>query len=157
MSKRIYNFQDILYVKYDDTDDTLSIDMTEEYKKENAPYDLLNAVAVYNEIGGVVQKGYVYNKENLITYTTGFIFRNFKQTVEDAIDNESGWSMALLGKKFETLPLSKFTSLIQISSEGFFLDSTYKVIQCLYVLCDGLKVPLVTESGFELLMYAKNS
>ena len=51
---------------------------------------------------------------------------------------------------FESLPLSKFTSLIQVCSDGFFLDSTYAVISCLYTLCNGLTVPLVTESGFKL-------
>lgn len=51
---------------------------------------------------------------------------------------------------FDYLSLSKFTSLIQVCSEGFFLDSTYAVISCLYTLCNGLSVPLVTESGFKL-------
>ena len=55
----------------------------------------------------------------------------------------------------DSLPLSKFTSLIQVCSDGFFLDSTYAVISCLYTLCNGLSVPLVTESGFKLEMFIK--
>ena len=77
-------------------------------------------------------------------------FLNFTQTVQDAIDNKNGWTMKGLAELFESLPLSKFTSLIQVCSDGFFLDSTYAVISCLYTLCNGLTVPLVTESGFKL-------
>lgn len=65
-------------------------------------------------------------------------------------DNKNGWTMKALAELFESLPLSKFTSLIQVCSDGFFLDSTYAVISCLYTLCNGLSVPLVTESGFKL-------
>lgn len=81
---------------------------------------------------------------------TGVTFLNFTQTVQDAVDNKNGWTMKALAELFESLPLSKFTSLIQVCSEGFFLDSTYAVISCLYTLCNGLSVPLVIESGFKL-------
>ena len=48
------------------------------------------------------------------------------------------------------LKANKFTSLIQVCSDGFFLDSTYAIISCLYTLCNGLSISLVTESGFKL-------
>lgn len=166
MSERIYNFQDILYLNYyteedyehrsrDDSEhhlivDNLAIDMTWEYSRENAPYDLSEAVEFCNRVDNVVYRGYKYNQDSYITFTTGVTFLNFTQTVQDAIDNKNGWTMKALAELFESLPLSKFTSLIQVCSDGFFLDSTYAVISCLYTLCNGLSVPLVTESGFKL-------
>lgn len=166
MSERVYNFQDILYVTYDSEEDyeqrsrvdsehrlivdTLGIFMTLEYSCENAPFDLNNAVEFCNRVDNVVYRGYKYSKDNNVTFTTGVTFLNFTQTVQDAIDNKNGWTMKALAELFESLPLSKFTSLIQVCSDGFFLDSTYAVISCLYTLCNGLSVPLVTESGFKL-------
>lgn len=52
MSERVYNFQDILYVTYDNEEnsehhlivDSLGIFMTLEYSRENAPFDLNKAV-----------------------------------------------------------------------------------------------------------------
>ena len=161
MSERVYNFQDILYVTYDSEEDcehhlivdSLGIFMTLKYSRENAPFDfsdLSKAVEFCNRVDNVVYRGYKYSQDSSVTFTTGIIFLNFTQTVQDAVDNKNGWTMKALAELFETLPLSKFTSLIQISSDGFFLDSTYAVISCLYVLCNGLSVPLVTESGFKL-------
>ena len=158
MSERVYNFQDILYVTYDSEEnsehhliiDSLGIFMTLEYSRENAPFDLSEAVEFCNRVDNVVYRGYKYSQDSSVTFTTGVTFLNFIQTVQDAIDNKNGWTMKALAELFETLPLSKFTSLIQISSDGFFLDSTYAVISCLYTLCNGLSVPLVTESGFKL-------
>lgn len=167
MSERIYNFQDILYLNYYTEEnsehhlivDNLAIDMTWEYSRENAPYDLLaprkrgdlsEAVEFCNRVDNVVYRGYKYSKDNNVTFTTGVTFLNFTQTVQDAVDNKNGWTMKNLAELFESLPLSKFTSLIQVYSDGFFLDSTYAVISCLYTLCNGLSVPLVTESGFKL-------
>lgn len=166
MSERIYNFQDILYLNYyteEDSEhhlivDNLAIDMTWEYSRENAPYDLSEAVEFCDRVDNVVYRGYKYNQDSYITFTTGVTFLNFTQTVQDAIDNKNGWTMKALAELFEcehrsrdeSLPLSKFTSLIQVYSDGFFLDSTYAVISCLYTLCNGLSVPLVTESGFKL-------
>lgn len=167
MSERVYNFQDILYLNYyteEDSEhhlivDNLAIDMTWEYSRENAPFDLLapckrgdlsEPVEFCNRVDNVVYRGYKYNQDSSVTFTTGVTFLNFKQTVEDAVDNKNGWTMKVLAELFESLPLSKFTSLIQVYSDGFFLDSTYAVISCLYTLCNGLSVPLVTESGFKL-------
>lgn len=166
MSERIYNFQDILYLNYyteEDSEhhlivDNLAIDMTWEYSRENAPYDLSEAVEFCDRVDNVVYRGYKYNQDSYITFTTGVTFLNFTQTVQDAIDNKNGWTMKALAELFEcehrsrdeSLPLSKFTSLIQVYSDGFFLDSTYAIISCLYTLCNGLSVPLVTESGFKL-------
>ena len=167
MSERVYNFQDILYVNYyteEDSEhhlivDNLAIDMTWEYSRENAPYDLLaprkrgdllKAVEFCNRVDNVVYRGYKYNQDSSVTFTTGVTFLNFTQTVQDAIDNKNGWTMKTLANLFESLPLSKFTSRMQVCSDGFFLDSTYAVISCLYTLCNGLSVPLVTESGFKL-------
>lgn len=158
MSERVYNFQDILYLNYyteEDNEhhlivDNLAIDMTWEYCCENAPYDLNEAVEFCNRVDNVVYRGYKYSKDNNVTFTTGVTFLNFTQTVQDAVDNKNGWTMKALAELFESLPLSKFTSLIQVCSDGFFLDSTYAVISCLYTLCNGLSVPLVTESGFKL-------
>ena len=158
MSERVYNFQDILYLNYyteEDCEhhlivDNLAIDMTWEYSCENAPYDLNEAVEFCNRVDNIVYRGYKYNQDSSITFTTGVTFLNFIQTVQDAIDNKNGWTMKTLANLFESLPLSKFTSLIQVCSDGFFLDSTYAVISCLYTLCNGLSVPLVTESGFKL-------
>lgn len=158
MSERVYNFQDILYVTYDSEEDcehhlivdSLGIFMTLEYSRENAPYDLSEAVEFCNRVDNVVYRGYKYNQDSYVTFTTGVTFLNFTQTVNDAIDNKNGWTMKTLAELFESLPLSKFTSLIQVCSDRFFLDSTYAVISCLYTLCNGLSVPLVTESGFKL-------
>lgn len=161
MSERVYNFQDILYLNYyteEDSEhhlivDNLAIDMTWEYSRENAPYDLSDlskAVEFCNRVDNVVYRGYKYNQDSYVTFTTGVTFLNFMQTVQDAVDNKNGWTMKALAELFESLPLSKFTSLIQVYSDGFFLDSTYAVISCLYTLCNGLSVPLVTESGFKL-------
>lgn len=167
MSERVYNFQDILYLNYyteEDNNhhlivDNLAIDMTWEYSCENAPFDLLaprkrgdlsEPVEFCNRVDNVVYRGYKYNQDSYVTFTTGVTFLNFTQTVQDAIDNKNGWTMKALANLFESLPLSKFTSLIQVYSDGFFLDSTYAVISCLYTLCNGLSVPLVTESGFKL-------
>lgn len=161
MSERVYNFQDILYVTYDSEEnsehhlivDSLGIFMTLEYSRENAPYDfsdLSKAVEFCNRVDNVVYRGYKYSQDSSVTFTTGVTFLNFMQTVQDAVDNKNGWTMKALAELFESLPLSKFTSLIQICSDGFFLDSTYAVISCLYTLCNGLSVPLVTESGFKL-------
>ena len=166
MSERVYNFQDILYVTYDSEEeyeqrsrvdnkhhlivDSLAIDMTWEYSRENAPYDLNEAVEFCNRVDNIVYRGYKYSQDSSVTFTTGVTFLNFTQTVQDAIDNKNGWTMKALAELFESLPLSKFTSLIQVCSDGFFLDSTYAVISCLYTLCNGLSVPLVTESGFKL-------
>ena len=158
MSERVYNFQDILYLNYYTEEDNkhhlivdnLAIDMTWEYLRENAPYDLNEAVEFCNRVDNVVYRGYKYSKDNNVTFTTGVTFLNFTQTVQDAVDNKNGWTMKTLAELFESLPLSKFTSLIQVCSDGFFLDSTYAVISCLYTLCNGLSVPLVTESGFKL-------
>lgn len=158
MSERVYNFQDILYLNYyteEDSEhhlivDNLAIDMTWEYSRENAPYDLSEAVEFCNRVDNVVYRGYKYNQDSSVTFTTGVTFLNFMQTVQDAVDNKNGWTMKALAELFESLPLSKFTSLIQVCSDGFFLDSTYAVISCLYTLCNGLSVPLVTESGFKL-------
>lgn len=158
MSERVYNFQDILYLNYyteEDSEhhlivDNLAIDMTWEYSRENAPYNLNEAVEFCNRVDNVVYRGYKYNQDSSVTFTTGVTFLNFKQTVEDAVDNKNGWTIKALAELFESLPLSKFTSLIQVYSDGFFLDSTYAVISCLYTLCNDLSVPLVTESGFKL-------
>ena len=166
MSERVYNFQDILYVTYDSEEDyeprsrvdsehhlivdSLGIFMTLEYSCENSPFDLSEAVEFCNRVDNVVYRGYKYNQDSSVIFTTGVTFLNFTQTVQDAIDNKNGWTMKALAELFESLPLSKFTSLIQVCSEGFFLDSTYAVISCLYTLCNGLSVPLVTESGFKL-------
>lgn len=175
MSERVYNFQDILYLNYYTEEDyeqrsrvdseyhlivdNLAIDMTWEYLHENAPFDLLapckrgdlsKVVEFSNRVDNVVYRGYKYNQDSSVTFTTGVTFLNFTQTVQDAIDNKNGWTMKTLAELFESLPLSKFTSLIQVCSDGFFLDSTYAVISCLYTLCNGLSVPLVTESGFKL-------
>lgn len=177
MSERVYNFQDILYVTYDSEEnyehrsrddsehhlivDSLGIFMTLEYSRENAPYDfsdLSKAVEFCNRVDNVVYRGYKYSQDSSVTFTTGVTFLNFMQTVQDAVDNKNGWTMKALAELFEcehrsrdeSLPLSKFTSLIQVCSDGFFLDSTYAVISCLYTLCNGLSVPLVTESGFKL-------
>ena len=188
MSERVYNFQDILYLNYyteEDSEhhlivDNLAIDMTWEYSRENAPFDLLaprkrvdllaprkrgdfsdlsEAVEFCNRVDNVVYRGYKYSQDSSATFTTGVTFLNFMQTVQDAVDNKNGWTMKALAESsrerslpqlFESLPLSKFTSLIQVCSDGFFLDSTYAVISCLYTLCNGLSVPLVTESGFKL-------
>ena len=163
MSERVYNFQNILYVTYDSEEDcehrsrdncehhlivdSLGIFMTLEYSRENAPFDfsdLSKAVEFCNRVDNVVYRGYKYNQDSSVT------FLNFMQTVQDAVDNKNGWTMKALAELFESLPLSKFTSLIQTCSDGFFLDSTYAVISCLYTLCNGLSVPLVTESGFKL-------
>lgn len=166
MSERVYNFQDILYLNYyteEDSEhhliiDNLAIDMTWEYSRENAPFDLLalergnlsKVVEFCNRVDNVVYRGYKYSQDSSVTFTTGVTFLNFMQTVQDAVDNKNGWTMKALAELFESLPLSKFTSLIQVCSDGFFLDSTYAVISCLYTLCNGLSVPLVTESGFKL-------
>ena len=170
MSERVYNFQDILYVTYDSEEnsehhlivDSLGIFMTLEYSRENAPFDfsdLSKAVEFCNRVDNVVYRGYKYNQDSSVIFTTGVTFLNFMQTVQDAVDNKNGWTMKALAESsrerslpqlFESLPLSKFTSLIQVCSDGFFLDSTYAVISCLYTLCNGLSVPLVTESGFKL-------
>lgn len=150
MSERVYNFQDILYLTYYDEDDCLAIDMTWSYLQDNAPFDISKAVEVSNRVDNVTCRGYKYSQDSLTSFTTGVTFHNFKQTVEDATDNKNGWTMKTLAELFESLPLSKFTSLIQVCSDGFFLDSTYAVISCLYTLCNGLSVPLVTESGFKL-------
>lgn len=158
MSQRVYNFQDILYLTYYDEDDCLTIDMTWSYLQDNAPFDISKAVEVSNRVDNVTCRGYSYNEDSLTSFTTGVTFHNFKKTVEDAIDNKNGRTMKALAELFEcehrsrddSLPLSKFTSLIQVCSDGFFLDSTYAVISCLYTLCNGLSVPLVTESGFKL-------
>lgn len=150
MSERVYNFQDILYVTYYDEDDCLAIDMTWSYLQDNAPFDISKAVEVSNRVDNVTCRGYKYSQDSLTSFTTGVTFHNFKQTVEDATDNKNGWTLKTLAELFESLPLSKFTSLIQVCSDGFFLDSTYAVISCLYTLCNGLSVPLVTESGFKL-------
>lgn len=174
MSERIYNFQDILYVTYDSEEDyeprsrvdsehhlivdSLGIFMTLEYSCENSPFDLSEAVEFCNRVDNVVYRGYKYNQDSSVIFTTGVTFLNFTQTVQDAIDNKNGWTMKALAELFEcehrsrdeSLPLSKFTSLIQVCSDGFFLDSTYAIISCLYTLCNGLSVPLVTESGFKL-------
>lgn len=161
MSERVYNFQDILYLNYyteEDSEhhlivDNLAIDMTWEYSRENAPFDfsdLSKAVEFCNRVDNVVYRGYKYSQDSSVTFTTGVTFLNFMQTVQDAVDNKNGWTMKTLAELFESLPLSKFTSLIQVYSDGFFLDSTYAVISCLYTLCNGLSVPLVTESGFKL-------
>ena len=155
MSERVYNFQDILYLTYYDDDDCLTIDMTWNYLNDNAPFDISKAVEVSNRVDNVTCRGYRYNEDSLTSFTTGVTFHNFKETVKNAINKKNGWTMGTLAKLFESLPLSKFTSLIQISSDGFFLDSTYKVFTCLYVLCSGLSVPLVTESGFKLEMFIK--
>lgn len=161
MSERVYNFQDILYLNYyteEDSEhhlivDNLAIDMTLEYSRENAPFDfsdLSKAVEFCNRVDNVVYRGYKYSQDSSVIFTTGVTFLNFTQTVQDAVDNKNGWTMKALAELFESLPLSKFTSLIQVCSDGFFLDSTYAVISCLYTLCNGLSVPLVTESGFKL-------
>lgn len=166
MSERVYNFQDILYLNYyteEDSEhhlivDNLAIDMTWEYSCENAPFDLLalergnlnKVVEFCNRVDNVVYRGYKYSQDSSVIFTTGVTFLNFMQTVQDAVDNKNGWTMKALAELFESLPLSKFTSLIQVCSDGFFLDSTYAVISCLYTLCNGLSVPLVTESGFKL-------
>ena len=170
MSERVYNFQDILYVTYDSEEDcehhlivdSLGIFMTLEYSRENAPFDfsdLSKAVEFCNRVDNVVYRGYKYSQDSSVIFTTGVTFLNFMQTVNDAVDNKNGWTMKALAESsrerslpqlFESLPLSKFTSLIQVCSDGFFLDSTYAVISCLYTLCNGLSVPLVTESGFKL-------
>lgn len=161
MSERVYNFQDILYVTYDSEEDcehhlivdSLGIFMTLEYSRENAPFDfsdLSKAVEFCNRVDNVVYRGYKYSQDSSVIFTTGVTFLNFTQTVQDAVDNKNGWTMKALAELFESLPLSKFTSLIQVCSDGFFLDSTYAVISCLYTLCNGLSVPLVTESGFKL-------
>lgn len=158
MSERVYNFQDILYLNYYTEEnsehhlivDNLAIDMTWEYSCENAPYDLSNADEFCNRVDNVVYRGYKYSQDSSVTFTTGVTFLNFTQTVQDAVDNKNGWTIKALAELFESLPLSKFTSLIQVCSDGFFLDSTYAVISCLYTLCNGLSVPLVTESGFKL-------
>ena len=178
MSERVYNFQDILYLNYYTEEDyeqrsrvdsehhlivdNLAIDMTWEYLRENAPFgkngDLSKAIEFCNRVDNVVYRGYKYSKDSSVIFTTGVTFLNFTQTVQDAIDNKNGWTMKALAELFEcehrsrdeSLPLSKFTSLIQVYSDGFFLDSTYAVISCLYTLCNGLSVPLVTESGFKL-------
>lgn len=164
MSERVYNFQDILYLTYYDEDDCLTIDMTWSYLNDNAPFDINKAVEVSNRVDNVTCRGYKYSQDSLTSFTTGVTFHNFKKTVEDATDEENclrpasvgnGWTLQALAKLFESLPLSKFTSLIQISSDGFFLDSTYAVISCLYTLCNGLSVPLVTESGFKLEKFVK--
>lgn len=155
MSQRVYNFQDILYLTYYDEEDCLAIDMTWSYLNDNAPFDVSKAVEVSNRVDNVTCRGYKYSQDSLTSFTTGVTFHNFKKTVEDATDEENGWTLQALAKLFESLPLSKFTSLIQISSDGFFLDSTYKVFTCLYVLCSDLSVPLVTESGFKLEMFIK--
>lgn len=161
MSERVYNFQDILYLNYyteEDSEhhliiDNLAIDMTWEYSRENAPFDfsdLSKAVEFCNRVDNVVYRGYKYSQDSSVIFTTGVTFLDFMQTVQDAVDNKNGWTMKALAELFESLPLSKFTSLIQVCSDGFFLDSTYAVISCLYTLCNGLSVPLVTESGFKL-------
>ena len=158
MSERVYNFQDILYLNYYTEEDNkhhlivdnLAIDMTWEYSCENAPYDLNEAVEFCNRVDNIVYRGYKYSQDSSVTFTTGVTFLNFTQTVQDAIDNKNGWTMKALAELFESLPLSKFTSLIHVCSDGFFLDSTYAVISCLYTLCNGLSIPLVTESGFKL-------
>ena len=158
MFERVYNFQDILYLNYYTEEnsehhlivDNLAIDMTWEYSRENAPFDLLAAVEFCNRADNVVYRGYKYNQDSSVTFTIGVTFLNFTQTVQDAIDNKNGWTMKALAELFESLPLSKFTSLILVYNDGFFLDSTYAVISCLYTLCNGLSVPLVTESGFKL-------
>lgn len=150
MSERVYNFQDILYLTYYDEDDCLAIDMTWSYLQDNVPFDISKAVEVSNRVDNVTCRGYKYSQDSLTSFTTGVTFHNFKQTVEDATDNKNGWTLKTLSNLFESLPLSKFTSLIQVCSDGFFLDSTYAVISCLYTLCNGLSVPLVTESGFKL-------
>lgn len=166
MSERVYNFQDILYLNYyteEDSEhhlivDNLAIDMTWEYSCENAPFDLLalergnlsKVVEFCNRVDNVVYRGYKYSQDSSVTFTTGVTFLNFMQTVQDAVDNKNGWTMKALAELFESFPLSKFTSLILVYSDGFFLDSTYAVISCLYTLCNGLSVPLVTESGFKL-------
>lgn len=155
MSQRVYNFQDILYLTYYDDDDCLTIDMTWSYLNDNAPFDISKAVEVSNRVDNVTYRGYRYNEDSLTSFTTGVTFHNFKETVEDATDNKNSWTIKTLAKLFESLPLSKFTSLIQISSDGFFLDSTYAVISCLYTLCNGLSVPLIIESGFKLEMFIK--
>lgn len=147
MSERVYNFQDILYLTYYSERDSLAIDTTWKYSHENAPFDLSKASYFTNRIDNIIQQGYKYNNES---YITGIVFNNFKQTVQDATDNKNSWSLKTLIVLFESYPLSKFTSLIQVCSDGFFLDSTYAVISCLYTLCNGLSVPLVTESGFKL-------
>lgn len=155
MSERVYNFQDILYLNYYDDDDCLTIDMTWSYLNDNAPFDINKAVEVSNRVDNVTCRGYKYSQDSLTSFTTGVTFHNFKKTVEDAIDNKNGWTMKTLANLFESLPLSKFTSLIQVCSDGFFLDSTYAVISCLYTLCNGLSVPLVIESGFKLEKFVK--
>lgn len=163
MSQRVYNFQDILYLTYYDEDDCLTIDMTWSYLNDNAPFDINKAVEVSNRVDNVTCRGYKYSQNSLTSFITGVTFHNFKQIVEDATDNKNGWTLKTLVNLFEcehrsrddSFPLSKFTSLIQVCSDGFFLDSTYAIISCLYTLCNGLSVPLVTESGFKLEMFIK--
>ena len=131
MSVRVYNFNDILYLTYYSELDSLIIDMTWKYSYENAPFDLNKATFITNRIDNIIQQGYKYNNESLISYITGIVFNNFTQIVQDATDNKNGWTMKTLIELFESLPLSKFTSLIQVCSDGFYIDSTHAVISCL--------------------------
>ena len=125
MSERVYNFQDILYFNYyteEDSEhhlivDNLAVDMTWEYSRENAPFDLNKAVEFCNRVDNVVYRGYKYNQDSSVIFTTGVTFLNFTQTVQDAVDNKNGWTMKALAELFESLPLSKFTSLIQFCSD----------------------------------------
>ena len=149
MSKRIYNFKDIFTLIYDDTTDTLIIDMKEEYLKEIFPEDFYGAKFCLKHDGSVTQKGYKFDKDSMIFFTTGIIFHDFTQIVNDSIEEKNGRTMKDLAEKFESLPLSKFNAAIQIYSEDFSLNDTYAVISTLYSLCSfGYD-----KNGFELVKY----
>lgn len=90
MSERVYNFQDILYLNYYTEEDyeqrsrgdsehhlivdNLAIDMTWEYSRENAPYDLNEAVEFCNRVDNVVYRGYKYSKDNNVTFYWRYLF-----------------------------------------------------------------------------------
>ena len=153
-----FKFKDMIDITYHSNDDCLYLSLSDSWLQKNSIFNnskdyILeyekrttdNPDDLENNIVSVILK--LYHDEDFC-YISGCYFEHFVSNFNKKIgaydyDCEQR-------SRDDSLPLSKFTSLIQVCSDGFFLDSTYAVISCLYTLCNGLSVPLVTESGFKL-------
>ena len=152
-----FKFKDMIDIAYHSNTDTLYLSLSDSWLQENSLFknskDYMleyekrttdNKEDLENNIVSIILK--LYHEEDFC-YISGCYIEHFISNFNKKIGvYDYDWDSYL--RVFKKQPLLKFAKLMIDNSDD--INDEYAVISCLYTLCNGLSVPLVTESGFKL-------
>lgn len=152
-----FKFKDMIDIAYHSNNDCLYLSLSDDYLQEHSPFKNSkdytidynkrttdNEEDLENNIVSIILK---LHPNDIFGYNSGCYVEHFISNFNKKIGvYDYDWDSYL--RVFKKQPLLKFTKLMIDNSDD--INDEYAVISCLYTLCNGLSVPLVTESGFKL-------